>query len=164
MGLLHTTTCRRCLRRSLVASAVAARQRAAVPTLPAEERSPWHSHDYEVASGELTAPGVAEVAEHALMTDLVSTYGKTWHTWQIDRDLAFPMGIPQLMMGFTKDGQVDAGKVAGRDARFGVSMAERRRARGDIAVPAVDPAANAWRGGRVKQLVLRETTVRNLRG
>jgi hypothetical protein len=133
-------------------------------TLPAEEKSLWHSHDYEVASGELIAPGVPEVAEHAFMADLVSTYGKTWHTWQIDRDPAFPMGIPQLMMGFTRDGQVDAGKVAGRDARFGVSAAERRGARGDIAVPAVDPAANAWRGGTVKQLVLRETAVRNLRG
>ncbi|WP_394365205.1 DUF1264 domain-containing protein [Paraburkholderia kirstenboschensis] len=39
------------------------------------------------------------------MQDLVTTYGKTWHTWQIDRDASFPPGIPQLMMGFTREVQ-----------------------------------------------------------
>ena len=67
-------------------------------TLPEEERRLWHSHDYEVQSGELIAPGVPDLAEHAVMTDLASTYGKTWHTWQIDRSPSFPMGIPQRMM------------------------------------------------------------------
>ncbi len=28
------------------------------------------------------------------MKELVTTYGKTWHIWQIDRDQTFPMGFP----------------------------------------------------------------------
>ncbi len=34
-------------------------------TLPDDERRLWHSHNYEVKSGELIAPGVPEVAGHA---------------------------------------------------------------------------------------------------
>lgn len=74
--------------------------------LPEAEKRLWHSHHYEVKSGILTAPGVPEMAEHAYFNDLVSTYGKTFHTWQYDRD-DFPHGIPQLMMGLTDDGQAD---------------------------------------------------------
>jgi hypothetical protein len=28
------------------------------------------------------------------MATLGSTYGKTWHTWQVDKDSALPTGIP----------------------------------------------------------------------
>ena len=132
-------------------------------TLPDDEKKLWHSHDYEVSSGELIAPGVPDLAEHAVMTDLAGTYGKTWHTWQIDRNLDFPMGIPQLMMGFTHDNQVDARMLADRDQRFGVSTASGKRDRADIAPPAPLPGANAWQGGRVMQLALQEVPVRNLR-
>ena len=41
------------------------------------------------------------------MEQVVSTYGKTWHTWHTDRDKELPYGIPALMMGFTADGQLD---------------------------------------------------------
>jgi hypothetical protein len=133
-------------------------------TLPASEKALWHSHHYEVKSGELIAPGVAELAEHAFMKDLVTTYGKTWHTWQIDRDPTFPMGIPQLMMGFTKDGQVERSMLGDRDKRYGVAFEERRKGRDDISMPDVDPAANPWQGGKVMQLKLEEVPVRNLRG
>ena len=40
---------------------------------------------YEVKSGMLVAPSVPEMAEHMEMEKLVNTYGKTWHTWQVDR-------------------------------------------------------------------------------
>ncbi len=133
-------------------------------TLPDDEKRLWHSHHYEVKSGELIAPGVPELAEHAFMQDLVTTYGKTWHTWQVDRDRNFPMGIPQLMMGFTKDGQVDPANVHDRDRRFDVSSEERRKNRADIALPDVAPGANSWQGGKVMQLRLEEVPVRNLRG
>ncbi len=133
-------------------------------TLPDDERRLWHSHDYEVRSGELIAPGVPELAEHAFMADLVTTYGKTWHTWQVDRDPSFPMGIPQLMMGFTQDGQADAGKVRDRDRRFNVETDQRRRDRRDIAEPSLVPGANSWQRGKVVQLRLEEVPVRNLRG
>jgi hypothetical protein len=72
--------------------------------LPDDEKRLWHSHHYEVKSGTLAAPGIPDLAEHAYFSDLVTTYGKTFHTWQYDRD-DFPYGIPQLMMGFTQDGQ-----------------------------------------------------------
>ena len=72
--------------------------------LPEEEKKFWHSHRYEVMSGQLVAPRVPGVAEKEVMKKLVSTYGKTWHTWQIDRGDKLPLGVPQLMMGFTADG------------------------------------------------------------
>ncbi len=131
-------------------------------TLPEEERRLWHSHDYEVQSGELIAPGVPDLAEHAVMADLASTYGKTWHTWQIDRSPSFPMGIPQLMMGFTEDNQLDRQMLADRDHRFGVSTAQQKRNRADIAAPAPLGGANAWQGGQVMQLALQEVPVRTV--
>jgi hypothetical protein len=60
--------------------------------LPDEERRLWHSHHYEVKSGILTAPGIPDLAEDAYFADLVTTYGKTFHTWQYDRD-DFPTGF-----------------------------------------------------------------------
>src|SRR4029077_18667597 len=74
-------------------------------SLPAEEKKLWHSHNYEVKSGELIAPDMSEAAEKDLMKVLIGTYGKTWHFWQVDRGDKLPLGIPQLMMGFTADGQ-----------------------------------------------------------
>ncbi len=53
--------------------------------LPAEEKRLWHSHHYEVSSGSLAAPGIPAWAEHAYLEDLITTYGKTFHTWQYDR-------------------------------------------------------------------------------
>jgi hypothetical protein len=91
----------------------------------------WHSHSYEVASGLLTAPHLPTVAENAIMKDLASTYGKTWHTWQVDRD-TLPLGAPTLMMGFTADGQIDPKLVAYRDSYYGVDAAKIRAARKDI--------------------------------
>lgn len=119
-------------------------------SLPEEERRLWHSHDYEVKSGMLIAPGIPELAERAYFKDLVSTYGKTFHTWQYDRD-DFPYGIPQLMMGFTQDGQVDEGLVAARDRRLGVSTRHRRECRERIRPPQVEAGANAWESGQSLQ-------------
>ena len=132
-------------------------------TLPSDEKRLWHSHRYEVKSGQLIAPGIPEAAEHAVMTDLVATYGKTWHCWQIDRDPAFPFGIPQLMMGFTEDGQANPQMVRDRDHRFNVSSSKLRADRTDILMPTVQSGANSWQGGHTVQLKLEEVAVRNLR-
>ncbi|WP_332394531.1 OBAP family protein [Ralstonia sp. 1B3] len=70
-------------------------------TLPPAEKALWHSHVWEVKSGQLVAPGIPEPAEKELMKKLVGTYGKTWHTWHTDLDKQLPLGVPQLMMGFT---------------------------------------------------------------
>jgi hypothetical protein len=123
--------------------------------LPEEEKRLWHSHHYEVKSGELVAPGIPDRAEHAYFRDLVTTYGKTFHTWQYDRD-DFPYGIPQLMMGFTQDGQADEALIDGRDRRLGVSTVRKRRNRADIPDPEVAPGANAWQSGRIVQTRLEE--------
>ncbi len=123
--------------------------------LPQEEKRLWHSHHYEVKSGTLIAPGIPELAEHAYFADLVTTYGKTFHTWQYDKH-DFPYGIPQLMMGFTEEGQAHESMIADRDKRLGVSSAARRRARADIPMPNVVEGANIWESGRSFQTRLEE--------
>jgi hypothetical protein len=120
--------------------------------LPAAEKPLWHSHVHEVKSGQLIAPGIPQVAEHRLMEKLVGTYGKTWHTWHTDLHKELPLGVPQLMMGFTADGQADAAMVAGRDQRFAVRSEDKKKDRLDIAAPAIDPGADAWQAGRAIQL------------
>ena len=121
-------------------------------TLPAPEKALWHSHVHEVKSGQLVAPGIPEVAEHALMEKLVHTYGKTWHTWHTDLDKRLPLGVPQLMMGFTADGQADPRMVAERDKRLGIDSTEKKKARADIPAPPIAPGADAWRQGTVIQI------------
>jgi hypothetical protein len=85
----------------------------------------------------------------------VTTYGKTFHTWQYDRD-DFPYGIPQLMMGLTDDGQAREDLIGERDRRLGVSAARKRRSRADIPMPDVVPGANSWESGRTVQTSLEE--------
>jgi hypothetical protein len=49
---------------------------------------------------------VWEVAETAEMREIIGLYGKTFHFWQVDRGDELPLGMPELMMAFTKDEQV----------------------------------------------------------
>lgn len=123
-------------------------------SLPGDEKKLWHSHNYEVKSGVLTAPGMADAAEKDLMKVLIGTYGKTWHTWQVDRGDKLPLGIPQLMMGFTADGQASATIVAERDKLYGSSDA-KKTARANIADVKIDPGADAWQKGSAVQLDLK---------
>jgi hypothetical protein len=120
--------------------------------LPDAEKALWHSHVHEVKSGQLVAPGIPAVAEKELMKRLVGTYGKTWHTWHTDVDKALPLGVPQLMMGFTADGQADAAMVAARDHRFGIDSAQKRAEREDIVAPAVDAGADGGQHGKTYQI------------
>lgn len=120
--------------------------------LPQEEKTLWHSHHYEVKSGTLIAPGIPDQVEYILMENLISTYGKTIHTWHTDRDLELPFGPPLIMMGFTEDGQLHENLVEERDKNFNISTAEKRKQREDIPMPEVDPLANAWEKGEVRQL------------
>eukprot|EP00198_Chlamydomonas_reinhardtii_P006322 XP_001695658.1 predicted protein [Chlamydomonas reinhardtii] len=92
-------------------------------SLPLEERKFWHSHVYEVKSGMLIAPGVPGPAEDADMAKVINTYGKTWHTWQVDRGDPLPLGPPQLMMAYTADGQVPPAALAARDQEVGCDSA-----------------------------------------
>lgn len=123
-------------------------------TLPRDEKMLWHSHHYEVKSGELIAPGLPQAAEHELMEKLVSTYGKTIHTWHTDQQRDLPMGSPMLMMGFTGDGQLNKQLLAGRDRRFEVNTSDKRMKRQDIPMPVVDKDANAWQKGNIRQFII----------
>jgi hypothetical protein len=116
------------------------------------EKALWHSHVHEVKSGQLVAPGIPGVAEHELMEKLIHTYGKTWHTWHTDLDKDLPHGVPQLMMGFTADGQSDPAMVAARDRRMGIDSEAKKSSRADIAAPAVNAGADAWQKGNVIQI------------
>jgi hypothetical protein len=123
--------------------------------LPEDEKRLWHSHHHEVKSGILVAPGIPDLAEHAYFSDLVATYGKTFHTWQYDRD-DFPYGIPQLMMGLTEDGQTNESLIHDRDRRLGISTPHKRQNRAGIPTPHVVPGANSWESGRTVQTRLEE--------
>jgi hypothetical protein len=120
--------------------------------LPDAEKAMWHSHGYEVSSGQLIAPGIPAPAEHALMERLAHTYGKTWHTWHTDQDKRLPLGVPQLMMGFTSDGQADPEMVKQRNDRLGVDASTKKAQRSDIHIPTPEPKANGWQYGKVIQI------------
>ncbi|MBI5446797.1 MAG: OBAP family protein [Deltaproteobacteria bacterium] len=122
-------------------------------TFPDEERKLWHSHSYEVKSGQLVSPGMAEKAEKALMEKLISTYGKTWHTWQSEKDKV-PVGVPELMMAFTADGQAKPALITERDRKVGVSTEAKKKARTSIAAPQLLPGADSWQKGEVVRFQL----------
>ena len=123
-------------------------------TLSTEEKKLWHSHVHEVKSGTLIAPGIPEVAEYELMEKLVNTYGKTIHTWHTDQERTLPVGSPMIMMGFTKDGQLHKELMDARDKRFNVSSAENKKKRADIKALPIDPMADAWQKGEIRQFVI----------
>lgn len=122
--------------------------------LSTEEKKLWHSHAYEVKSGTLVAPGLPDIAEHELMEKLVSTYGKTIHTWHTDQERQLPLGSPMIMMGFTRDGQLKPELLAARDKRLNISSDEKKQNRKDIPIPAIDPQANAWEKGDIRQFII----------
>jgi hypothetical protein len=68
---------------------------------------------------------MGDTAEKDLMKALIGTYGKTWHTWQVDRGDKLPLGIPQLMMAFTADGQAKANIISERDKLYGSTDAKK---------------------------------------
>lgn len=120
--------------------------------LPAEEKVLWHSHRYEVAAGLLVASGLDDGAQQKLMTELVTSYGKTWHTWQIERGDLLPLGLPKLMMGFTADGQARPALLAERDRAQGINAAEIGRQRSAMAVRPIAAGADAWQQGVIVQI------------
>jgi hypothetical protein len=134
-------------------------------SLPEEEKALWHSHRHEALAGELVMPGIPATVQHIAMATLVSTYGKTWHTWQVDEDSSLPTGIPQLMMGFTADGQLKPEMIQSRDKELGTYTSHAKKSREDLArsAPQPDAAADAWKGGTAQQLVLTKTPVMNKR-
>ncbi|MEW5855563.1 MAG: DUF1264 domain-containing protein [Myxococcota bacterium] len=102
--------------------------------LPPEEQVLWHAHNYEVKSGMLTAPGLSDTDELALMTGLITTFGKTWHVWHPGMQ-EHPLGSASLMKAFTADGQIRPELIAERDAKFGVDVEQLKAKRAGIPDP-----------------------------
>ena len=117
-------------------------------SLEEPERKLWHSHVFEVKSGMLIMPpppGLSttawEIAETKEMEDVVGLYGKTYHFWQVDRGDKLPLGIPELMMSFTKERDCPAPGfeelVGERDGRFGVNHKQKAGKRAYIEEPEI---------------------------
>jgi Protein of unknown function (DUF1264) len=98
--------------------------------LPEGEKQYWHPHTYEVLGGGLIAPGMPEEEERKFMQGVMTTWGKTWHTWPDPRS-AVPIGEPLLIWSLMGDGQADERVVAERDRQFNVSTSEIRKRRGE---------------------------------
>jgi hypothetical protein len=120
-------------------------------TLPFDEKKYWHSHVYEVKSGTLFMPfasmvprAVQDKVELKEMEHLVNTYGKTWHLWQVDRGDELPLGEPQLMMAYTKDGQMSDETIRDYESKYNISLAEKRNLRKDIQFEEPDPSADVY--------------------
>lgn len=96
--------------------------------LPEVEKRYWHPHTYEVLAGGLIAPGMTPEDEHKFMSYILTTWGKTWHTWP-DPTTPVPMGEPLLIWSLTGDGQADEKIVATRDKEFKISTADVRSKR-----------------------------------
>lgn len=88
------------------------------------------------------------------MEKLVSTYGKTIHTWHTDQDRSLPVGSPMIMMAFTKDGQLHDQLVKERDARFKINTRAIKNKRDDIPVRDILPGADAWQQGEFRQFTI----------
>ncbi|MGQ9365109.1 OBAP family protein [Azospirillum sp. ST 5-10] len=105
-------------------------------TLPPEERPYWHPHNAEILSGQLVAPGLPEVAEHALMRSKMNSYGKTWHLWDTGGTHGegdpLPVGEARLMWSFSRLGEARDWLIRERDRRMGVDTEAKRRARADL--------------------------------
>lgn len=63
------------------------------------------------------------------MLELHQTYGKTIHTWAVDLNPDLPLGPPNLMMSYTREGQVDPEMVKARDEKMGTSTEGKRHLR-----------------------------------
>lgn len=131
--------------------------------LPEDEKKLWHSHHYEIKSGALLLPGSSDEDETKALAGFMTTYGKTFHTWQVDRGDKIPLGVPQLMMALTKDGQLDMKIIEERDKRMNVSTAHKRKIREGIADVTIQPGANSWEDGETYQLKAESTKVKNMK-
>eukprot|EP00775_Hariotina_reticulata_P005866 gene5866-6107_t len=125
--------------------------------LPQDERRYWHSHAYEVTSGQLAALNVPLQAANVDAEKLLDSYGKTWHFWQVDLGHPLPYGPPQLMMSFTEDGQLDPALLKARDETFGISTEQIRESRRNMAAGASIPHPDAdhpWHSGKAWTAVM----------
>jgi hypothetical protein len=96
--------------------------------LPWVEKKYWHPHTYEVLAGNLIAPGMTSEDELAFMKALLTTWGKTWHTWP-DPRTPIPLGEPLLIWSIGCDNVADQDVLKARDRQFRISSAKIREQR-----------------------------------
>ncbi|SMF95922.1 Protein of unknown function [Methylomagnum ishizawai] len=105
-------------------------------TLPETEQGYWHPHNYEILSGQLMVPGMPEIAEMALLSGKLNSYGKTWHVWNAAPfgrpPDALPVGPPMLEWSFNHDGEALPGLVEQRDRRMGLDSGQERGQRAQL--------------------------------
>ncbi|GLJ07600.1 hypothetical protein SUGI_0070600 [Cryptomeria japonica] len=128
-------------------------------TLPDEEKKLWHSHEYEVKSGVLFMPGIPGPIQRQGLEKVCKTYGKVFHFWQFDKGDTLPLGLPQLMMAFTVDGQLHEQLATDVQERYNYSFQEEREKRQYMSGPdyGINPLGNSWTSGKGLKTVLRET-------
>jgi hypothetical protein len=111
---------------------------AAYRKLPDAEKKYYHPHAYEISSGLLITPGKPAEVEDKMLGGLITTWGKTWHTWP-DPSTPFPMGDPLLMWSANKDGIIPEAAIAERDRKFGIDTPAIRKRRSVFGpVPQID--------------------------
>jgi hypothetical protein len=103
-------------------------------TLPDDEKPYWHPHNYEILSGQLSAPGLPDLAEKAFLKELMNSYGKTWHTWHTGRHDGeagdrLPFGDAKLMWSFNRDGEADENLKRDLQEHMGIDEAAKRKQR-----------------------------------
>uniref|UniRef100_A0A803LTG6 Oil body-associated protein 1A n=2 Tax=Chenopodium quinoa TaxID=63459 RepID=A0A803LTG6_CHEQI len=98
-------------------------------TLPDAEKRLWHSHEYEVKSGVLFLPGVPGAMQRPDLAKVAQTYGKTIHFWQVDRGDNLPLGLPQIMMALTRDGQLYTHLASDVEKKYNVNFEKERENR-----------------------------------
>lgn len=115
-------------------------------TLEPSERRLWHSHVFEVKSGELIMPKptcIPEVAWEAVETKemefVVQLYGKAYHLWQVDRGDKLPLGGPKLMMSHTQESPDIERLITARDEKFGTDHQRKVELRKYINEPEIHP-------------------------
>ncbi|KAL1944503.1 hypothetical protein VTO73DRAFT_2933 [Trametes versicolor] len=138
-------------------------------SLPQDEKKYWHSHKYEVESGLLqlatkamVPASATDLAEQPAMLELQRTYGKTIHTWAIDTFPELPLGPPNLMIAYTRDGQGPPEEmIKKRDAEWGQDTVAKRESRKEY-LPQYEKAdgADEWEStGRAVRFNVEEVSM-----
>lgn len=99
---------------------------------PDEERVYWHPHNYEVLSGQLSAPGLPERLERELLRGRIDSYGKAWQLWPAGEGIALPVGPPRLAWSINRDGEIDPALLARGEQETGRGVRERRATRAEL--------------------------------
>jgi hypothetical protein len=98
--------------------------------LSPEEKKLWHPHNFEVRQGLLATIGTSDSDDRKTIEALVTTWGKTWHTWP-DPTTDLPLGAPRLMWSATKEGDIPEAMIKSRDKRWNIDTEQLKKERAE---------------------------------